>query len=402
MLFLIILYSLILVKNQKLENNFSADFTYCYLANTKNLIDYKELYGPDSCFIYPPLAVWFFLPFLYPPLDVSIRLWTVISLVSFFVSCYLVDKLFFKNFNLKIRLIFLLIFLVLFPLFQTIVLGQVNSIVLLLTVSIFYLLEAKKDKSFNKKQIYAGLILAFGVGLKITPVILLIYLLLNKYWRSLVSFFIGFIIFNLLTISVLGIKFSNLTFYTNKIFNLSPFSKGYGYTNYALADTQMNQSLSSFLTQLIPNEFIVKIIQFIVIIFLLLIIIYKWYSKDNLKSNREVRLKNWELYSFLLAFSILLFGAFTWEHHLILLYPLLSLTVYKYLENKNNLFLGLLIFIFISLYLDPYIVRMIFEKSAASRLIYTIVRYHALLLVMFLFILSNLKGRFFNKLLQFK
>ncbi len=137
-------------------------------------------------FLYPPLALIFFLPVtLFSPV-VALLIHEILQVVLLAVSIWLVFKL--KNGKIEWSKYWLILAFCLqtFAFKLNLATGQVNILVLALCAGSFYLQQ-------KNKLPWAGLLLALATGLKLFPIFLLPLYLWRRDWKF-IPYYLGFLL----------------------------------------------------------------------------------------------------------------------------------------------------------------------------------------------------------------
>jgi len=269
---------------------------------------YHFLYGQLSDkipFNYPPSSLITLLPFHFLPIKTGEVLLTILSFASICLTIWLAIKLCKLKVSLPIFLVICAFFIQTFPVKFTLILGQVNLIVLGLTFLSLYFYVTRIHKH---SYLLAIILLGLASSLKIFPLFLLPLFFLKKDYKF--------------TFSVLGIFL---------IFNLIPYPKLFGeyffniLPKLALGGSSPNfydQSIYAFLFRLTSNAVISKYLAEGLVLALFLNIL-RVSKKQNLVFSA----------SYLLAlFSI--GSSFSWQHHLVFAYPLILIL---FLQNLNKI-----------------------------------------------------------------
>ncbi|MDO8497487.1 MAG: glycosyltransferase family 87 protein [bacterium] len=326
-----ILFNMTAVLGQRELIDFSV-----YYGATKVFMEgqnvYAQLYGGVP-FNYPPSILPFLVPFTLLPLRISQILFTIISFSSLAVSFYYLKKVL-HTIQIEIARPFFFILLAFayqtFPVKFTLVLGQINLIVLALTIaSIYYYLASEKyDKNY-----YLSLIL-FSIAscLKVFPLYLLTLFFIRKDYRffilSLVMFGLG---------NIIG-GTTNLMFFMTNVYP--------SLTNLLSYPNFYDQSLFALGMRLQIPALIAKPITSVLALFIQLAILLHY--KRNF---HDEKVKNLNYIFVICAFLILalssISGPFSWQHHLVFAYPLIFLFAIQY---KNNIVALLVTWLFLTLH----------------------------------------------------
>lgn len=307
-----VLSSFFIVKTLFLD--FYPDFKIHYLAPQAILqgnnpyLGGKEYFTPD---VHPPFAILIFTPFILFSFEQAEKLWTLLSIGLFFSSIYLIFKINkAKMFSTVGLCICALIFALYFPAKFTFGMGQINILLLFLTVLSIYYLNKNKDY-------LSGVFLSLSVMIKFFPLMFLPYLIIFKKWKLLFSFLITSLV--ILFITFVFIK-PNINIYFYK--DVLPTLIGGWKTEY------YNQSLSGFLGRLMDNGYQKEVLR-IFISFVLVLISFLVIIKNNSKKTDVINLT-----LSLLVTLTLLINNFSWQHHFIwLIFPFI--TIFYFVKNEK-------------------------------------------------------------------
>lgn len=288
-----------------------------YYFGAKNLTESINPYADSGnvfgVFLYPPPTLFLFLPLTFLSLFIAGKLFTVLSILCFLTSVYLLLKIIKVKPGSNLGMFLLLLTFNFFPEKFTLGMGQINNFVLLSVVFFifFYLKE---------KQIISGVFLAIAVLIKISPIILLLVPLMQKKWKIIFSFFIFIWIILLLSYLIIGREIF-FYFFNVTLPNLFTNSAG-GY---------YNQSLSGFLNRGIGITSPFSHMEIIIKGFLLLLTLYYFY-----KFNRMRRDLLFLSISLLISLGLILTNN-SWQHHFVWLLVPLYLT-FSLIRNKKMKF----------------------------------------------------------------
>ncbi|HVZ12626.1 MAG TPA: glycosyltransferase family 87 protein [Patescibacteria group bacterium] len=297
----------VLVLSRVLLLNFYPDFSNYYYG-AKLAFSGGNPYMGDyhffSQYLYPPIFTILFFPFTFFTFQIAEKIWTVLSLSAFFVTIYLIFKLLkediFKTQNL---LLFGIILLTFFPTKFTLGMGQANMFIFLLFALSIY------SYHLDRKTI-SGFFLAFSILLKVFPVFLILFFIINKKWKILVAFAIFSCVFLAATYFIVG---GNINIYFVK--NVLPSLLSGWKTDY------YNQALTGFIGRATNNLQIRIFFKIILSAIIFLITLFSFFKKT--KS---------ELTNLKIGIAIsasLLINAFSWQHHFVwILFPLFATLFY--------------------------------------------------------------------------
>jgi len=327
-------------------------------------------------FNYSPAATLFFIPLTLIPENTAEFIFTAISVLTLFFTIRMIIEL------LKIKVspsLFWLIFVLAlktYPSKLTLVLGQINLIILGLVVGSYYFCEglALRSKARPFKAL-SGISLGLATILKLTPAPLLIYFLFRKKWKVIWWFVITVIV---LTVTG-GLVFGwDLTYYY--YFKTIPQLMSEN-TPATLNGSYMNQSVTALLGKFgIFGEWnsIIRLgISGILAIFFVIPAYAGIYLNNYLNRFRvthsassvqapgmtgmtERASKESDFASFwnLTVISMLFLPVFVWQHHYAILIPLWVILTAKFIETKKMKDLavtGLTYFLLIFYIKNPYL-----------------------------------------------
>ena len=218
----IILWRQVVPLGQLILNFRLNDFSV-YLDGTRAALEGLNPYQLKffDRFNYSPAATLFFIPLTLIPENTAEFVFTAISILSLFISIKIIFEL------LKIKIspsLFWLIFILAlktYPSKLTLVLGQMNLIILGLVVGSYYFCKARLQRpaaggTYNdgekddRDYVLSGISLGLATILKLTPAPLIIYFLFRKKWKIILWSAITVIVSTLIGIAVFG---WDLTYY---------------------------------------------------------------------------------------------------------------------------------------------------------------------------------------------
>ena len=326
----------------QLVMNFRLNDFSVYLDGTKSAlkgINPYQLRFFDR-FNYSPAATLFFIPLTLIPENTSELIFTAISISSLLLSI----KIIFELLKIKIPFpLFLLVFalaLKTYPSKLTLVLGQINLIILALIMGSYYF----RAKPF---EALSGIFLSLATIFKLTPAPLIIYFLFRKKWKTVLWFTVTVAFLTLLGISVFG---WDLTYYY--YFKTIPQLMNEN-TAATLNGTYMNQSITALLGKFgifgglnsvirlgISLGLAIKIINIIKVI------------------KTKEKIQEFILFWNLVVIIMLFLPVFVWQHHYTILIPVWIVLAAKFIKTKKMKDLamsGLTYFLLIFYIKDPYL-----------------------------------------------
>ncbi len=308
--------------------DFYPDFKIHFLAPQEILhginpyLGGKEYFTPD---VHPPFAILIFTPFILFSFEQAEKLWTLLSITLFSFSIYLIFKINkAKMFSAAGLYLCALTFAFYFPAKFTFGMGQINTLLLFLTVLSIYSLNKNKDY-------LSGVFLSLSVMIKFFPLMFLPYLIIFKKWKMLISFLITSLV--ILFVTLVFIK-PNINIYFYK--DVLPTLIGGWKTEY------YNQSLSGFLGRLMDNGYQREMLR-IFISSALILISFLVIIKNNSKKTNVINL----ILSLLVTLTLLI-NNFSWQHHFIwLIFPFITIFYFVKNEKLNWKYYSLLVLSFV-------------------------------------------------------
>ncbi len=281
---------------------------------------------------YPPF--WYLLMSVFSslPWQEAFVLWTLINQVFLLLLILFI----FSYFDIKLDSLtaFLGLFLMLnyFPLFYTLMEGQVNIFLFMLIMLGLWFFKRRNDWA-------AGLLLGLATGIKIVPAILLFYFLWKGHWKVVIFGLLGFLATLLATALGAGAGIV-VSYYTGQLLR-------YGANPNA---DLFNQSLNGFWARLLMGgkgldglvdgsalaNAVIKLSS--VLVFLV--------SLAFTRGRSERCSLKWNLGMGIFILTMMLISAWTLEHHFIMLYFLWLLIFISYARGQEIRQITALIFMF--------------------------------------------------------
>jgi alpha-1,2-mannosyltransferase len=293
----------------KIINSSTPDFGVLWQAS-KDLITHINFYTDKRLtFIYllPPISAIFYLPFSLFSLKVALGLFSVFSLASVVLNVFLSFKIVFKRFKWEYLLFAISLCLVSFPTKFTFGMGQVNSISLLFLLASYYLYSKEKHNA-------SGILLAISIISKPTFGIFIIFYLLNKSWKVLVSAGVTLVVG--LVLSILIGRVNLYSYWFTHILPMILNSQG--------KEVYYNQGVSGFISRLLPFPQARLYLTYLSQSALFITTLYL-----------TIRNKNQDILFSLFIITLLLIDPLSWQHHFVwLIFPFI-VTIYHLLTQKN-------------------------------------------------------------------
>ena len=157
-------------------NDFSV-----YIDGAKTVLDGENPYKLKffDRYNYSPAATLFFVPLASLPIELSEWLFTILSVVSVWLTVSWILRILDWEPDRVVKWLIFAASLKMFPVKLTLVLGQINLIVLALIVGSYYFVKIRK------RDTVSGILFGLATILKLTPLPLLIYFLLRKKWKAI-------------------------------------------------------------------------------------------------------------------------------------------------------------------------------------------------------------------------
>jgi len=133
-------------------------------------------------YLYPPPALFLYLPFSLLPFPLAAKLWLLVNLGALALALHL--SLGFVAEHREAKMAVLCMFLLLPATSHTLRLGQINIWVLLCLLAMIRSLAERRDAA-------AGVLLAAAMMLKVTPGIFLLYLVAQRRWKAALACLLG-------------------------------------------------------------------------------------------------------------------------------------------------------------------------------------------------------------------
>jgi hypothetical protein len=215
---------------------------------------------------------------------------------------------------------------------------------------------------------------------------LVVFFIVKKQWSSVVSLGATVIVLNVFAVLLLGIRLDNIRTYSHFISTLSFASRGFDYEG---SDTQLNQSINSFFHSFAPEP-LIRPLTSVFLTGIILLLIAKWHAVSGVTKGIAGLFNDWEFYWFLIATAVVTLGIYSWEHHMVFLFPLLGLGIAR-ITNYSPLSKVLFLVVLVTYLVDPFdIVRYLLHRNIHGP-VFALVRYHGLVAYMVLLLISSLE-----------
>lgn len=367
------------------------DFVGYYYGPHLMIADSNPYLGNEilhTTYVYPPIVLLIFTPFLLFDFSTASIIWTLINFLLLFLSLFFLAKIFEIKFFSDLNLLLMSLVFASFPVKFTLGMGQINLLILfLLVLSLFYI---KKGREY-----LGGIFLGLSIAIKLFPIFLPLYLLVKfgkrrnaviipwtriRIWFSKRQLKDDLVIIDaLITVGlitfILIFLFVPVELYKEFFLNTLPSFLTSWKTDY------YNQSLSGFIGRTFGTDFagsIIKTVSSFVIATIAFIII----TKNEDESFKVTGLK----FGTLITLSLII-NNFSWQHHFVWMIIPFYATIAFLDKIKNAVFYYLLLFV--SYFLISLNLRL---PESLNALLQSHVLYGAvILLVLQLFLLTKHK-----------
>lgn len=274
---------------------------------------YQRLFGQPTDkipFNYPPSALFLLSLLTLLPIKAGEIILTILSFFALWLTFWIILKLLKTKISLAHFLILLAFFNQTFPVKFTLILGQINLIVLGLAYGGVYLYKNPKFK------ILSIILFSLSSSLKIFPLFTLPLFLILKDLQFVFSVLAVFFALNL---------WPSLNLFKQYYLQILPeLFRPVGQPNF------YDQSLLAFLLRLGFGVSLAKILWSAFLSTLFVFILLSFYRRP--KNNSEVK-------HFSLVFALFSIGLpFSWQHHLVFGYPLIFILYLKPFKNFRKKF----------------------------------------------------------------
>jgi hypothetical protein len=248
-------------------------------------------------------------------------IWAILSFIAWLLAL-IVNLQVIENKNTRIYLFFLLLF-TFGPFYEMLYIGQVNAFVVLLISLVFY---------FREKEWVMGILLAFAIVLKTSPMILFAFLVVSKRWKAIVSCSVSLLVLSLIPF----IQFHNGI--------MTQFLTSISQVGFEIAAGSYNESIVSIIYSIFTRidvvnspELLTRIITSGSMIAIVGALCFVHFFKDN---------NEFEYLLFIcLNLVMVIFSPLVWYHHFVfLIIPIIGLYVYPLQKNKVTLLIGSVLF----------------------------------------------------------
>lgn len=317
-----------------------------YLLSSKALWEGSDPYNTGSPFpyIYPLFLTVIIAPLAYAPYWLVNGIFLLLNISGLAAIYFLMISMFSRE-KIKPAVHFipmLVLTIILFDIIQNNLLnGQINIIVLFLTVLFLYFYQ-------KKKKYLSSALLAAAISIKLTPLIFFIFLIKRRRFieTGITLFFLIVFVFLLPYLVTGSDTIDYYNFYLNKIGTLTS-----GYVDELTIFSKIF-TLHGFISFIIPslqNSFIFKFISALIVITVIWLMDKDW-KNNNYSSDT--------LFFTIYSTAILLINPMAETHHIIIIFPAMIIIAYKiFLEKHFNKTQTILIIVFIIFFIFGTIIK---------------------------------------------
>lgn len=212
-----------------------------YRAGARTVLDGGSLYDAKLLgqmdYTYAPISILVFIPFAWVSFEAARIIWTA----GIFVALYLIIMLSFRSLGRPatwplriIALSLVAVVILLEPVRTTIWYGQINVFLLLLIVA-----DLTRADGSRLRGVGTGV----AAGIKLTPLLFIVYLGLLRQWRSMVGVIAGFVA--TIVVGLVALPRESWAYWTGKLFDSD---------RVGVPQTVGNQSLRGWLANLMHTD----------------------------------------------------------------------------------------------------------------------------------------------------
>ncbi|MGV9859335.1 glycosyltransferase 87 family protein [Gordonia sp. NPDC003425] len=212
-----------------------------YRAGSQTVLDGGSLYDAKLLgqmdYTYAPISAIIFFPFAWMPFEAARIIWTA----GIFIALYLVIMLSFRSLGRRaswplrvIAVSLVAVSLLLEPVRTTIWYGQIN---------VFLMLIVLADLLRPDRSRVMGVGTGIAAGIKLTPLIFILYLGLLRRWRAMLGVIAGFV--GTIVVGFIALPAESWAYWTDKLFDSN---------RVGAPQTVGNQSIRGWLANLIHTD----------------------------------------------------------------------------------------------------------------------------------------------------
>ena len=217
-----------------------------YRAGTQTVLDGGSLYDAKLLgqmdYTYAPISAIIFIPFALMSFEVARIVWTA----GIFIALYLVIMLCFRSLGRQatwplrlIALSLIAVSLLLEPVRTTVWYGQINIFLLLIILADLLRVDGPKGDNSRGMGIGTGI----AAGIKLTPLIFILYLAILRRWRAMFGVIAGFV--GTIVVGFIVLPSESWSYWTDKLFDSNLVGA---------PQTVGNQSIRGWLANLIHTD----------------------------------------------------------------------------------------------------------------------------------------------------
>lgn len=304
------------------------DFYIYYDALTTKAQANQDPYAPyeiGQSFFYHPFALIFLSLFSWMGAKWALFFWTALGIAAWIITISILLNLTSQNEEWYKRVkqgylpvVIWILFLTFAPFLETLYMGQINTLVVLLLALTFYYSE-------NKQPVLAGICLTLAIVFKTSPIIILVYFLATRQFRVIAATLITLCILTALAAIWFGWPVISSFFETTRLLSGEVHPTKHNQSILSLSYRFLEQSTTISLTNALKSLHKVLFAGIFGILFLLSIVSDSW--------SKQTRL--WIFGALVVLMTIS--SPLVWYHHsALLLIPLIFI-----MRAKSNVLMGI-------------------------------------------------------------
>lgn len=328
---------------------------------------------------YPPAATVFFIPLTKINVNAAEFIFTVLSIISLWLIVSMSLSALKVDIHWTARLLLFSLVLKSFPVKLTLVLGQINIIILFLVIGSWFMER-------RGKPMFGDMLLGLATAIKLTPGPLILYFLV----RRKIKFVMGWLEI-LGGLGIVGII--QFGWEQTRYFYLIHLPKLLSETTPdTLNLTYMNQSLLGLLGRLGIFEELGAVVRYGIVATMTLILLKRSYRPELVEglqvvedsdSGRDDMTTEFRFFSALLIVVFLFLPSFVWQHHFVALIPAWLVFVSQAVKKPRSLWTVAVILGYVLLNVsmkDPYLPSRLHPLLASH---FTVTAFFFLILLLF-------------------
>jgi hypothetical protein len=282
-------------------------------------------------YVYPPVLAIILIPFTYLDYQIAEFVWFVCNQILLVLVFILLLKIFKLEFNLINSAVLVFLITNFYPIFDALDWGQAGILVFACILGSYYFFMKKSD-------VLASFLLALAVGIKVAPILLLLFFLWKREYR-----FAAYTVISGAILLLISLYFTGIASFVNYVSSLYS-----GIIQPQIAFFH-NQSFHGFFARIFTNNYwstpfvnnnlLYKFSAYFASLLFLVAALFVSRKPISRKSPRF----NLELSLFIIL--SLLISAISWEHHFtIMLFAYVAL-FFWFVNKKTSIYIWLLTFI---------------------------------------------------------